>query len=118
MAAKDKIQRRLETRSSLIDQNFKGYLRLAGRDEPVDLRPVDVSRRGLGFITKTKLNPGDRIWLVINDFEIRVELAYCSSHLGIDNLFRCGLFTWDPNQDLTKIFRDMDLIDGDYSFED
>ena len=74
------------------------------------IRPLDVSRRGLGFIVREPLKPGSYYWLVIGDRQFRVEVAYCHSHLGIENLFRCGLFIREAEGDLTETCRACGLL--------
>lgn len=66
----------------------------------IPIRPLDVSRRGLGFLVREPLKQGAFFWLVIGAQKYRVEMAYCNSHLGIDNLFRCGLFLREADGDL------------------
>lgn len=67
----------------------------------VPIRPLDVSRRGLGFLVREQVRQGGFYWLVIGSQKFRVEVAYCNSHLGIDNLFRCGLFLREADGDLS-----------------
>ena len=102
---------RKENREMFFQNEFPGHL-LANDDEEVaiKLRPIDVSPRGLGFLTRTELKSGDFFWLVIQHHKIRVEVAYCHAHLGIDNLFRCGLFIREADGNLTSICRDLGLI--------
>jgi hypothetical protein len=66
----------------------------------VAIRPIDVSRRGLGFLVREQLKPGGFFWLIIGKERFRTELAYCNGHLGIDNLYRCGLFLREADGDL------------------
>lgn len=105
---------RRESRETFFRDDFPGHL-LANDDEEVaiNLRPIDVSPRGLGFLTRTELKNGDYFWLVIKQHKIRVEVAYCHPHLGIDNLFRCGLFIREAEGNLTSICRDLGLIETD-----
>ena len=76
----------------------------------VKIRPVDVSKRGLGFLARQKMDSGTFYWLQVNDSKLRIEIAYCSSHLGIDDLFRCGLFLREADGDLKDICRNADLL--------
>ena len=76
------------------------------------IRPLDVSRRGLGFIVREPLKQGGYYWLVIGNTQFRVEVAYCNTHLGIDNLFRCGLFLREAEGDLTETCRACGLLEA------
>jgi hypothetical protein len=66
------------------------------------IRPIDVSARGLGFLSKEELKGGEFFLMTMGTDQtaFRVELAYCSSHLGIDGLYRCGLFLREQEGDL------------------
>lgn len=74
------------------------------------MRPIDVSRRGFGFILGARVEMGAQYWLELGQHRLRVEVAYCESHLGIDNLFKCGVYTRDPEVDFEKIFGAMGLL--------
>jgi hypothetical protein len=94
-----------EQRVDERDGRFSGEfsLKLMPLDEVgrvIAVRPVDVSRRGLGFLAKEPLRIGSLHILMIGSQKFRVELAYCASHLGIDGLYRCGLFLRDADGSL------------------
>lgn len=118
MELKDNTRKRIDSRNELMLDKFEGFLRIGSAGETIQIRPVDVSRRGLGFISSTSIEPGKRIWLCVGSTEVRVELAYCTTHLGIENLFRCGLFTWDPEFDLTQLFRERSLFTAEEITDD
>lgn len=79
----------------------------------VSIRPVDVSRRGLGFMSREHLRQGAILWLEIDTNRFRVEVAYCNNHLGIDNLFRCGLFIREAEGDLAALCFRLGLLDAE-----
>lgn len=79
-----------------------------GRKIPI--RPIDVSRRGLGFLVREPLKVGTFFWLNVGSQRFRVELAYCNIHLGIDNLYRCGLFLREADGDLSEACRKAGLL--------
>ena len=83
----------------------------------ISIRPIDVSRRGLGFLSREKLKNGSFFWLMIGNSRFRVELAYCNNHLGIDNLFRCGLFLREADGDLSHSCRDAGLLSVEHRSE-
>ena len=96
---------RLEHRIDQRDHRFNGgfSLRLIPNDNEgkiVPVRPIDVSKRGLGFLVREQLRSGGFYFLMIGKVRFRVEIAYCDTHLGIDNLFRCGLFLREAEGDL------------------
>jgi hypothetical protein len=53
---------------------------------------------------------GAQYWLVLGDKRLRVEVAYCESHLGIENMFKCGIYTRDPEVDLERLFGSLGLL--------
>jgi len=101
---------RHETRRYRFANEFPAkLLTLDGRSLP-GLRPIDVSRRGFGFIINGSISMGAQYWLVVGDKRLKVEVAYCESHLGIDNLFKCGIYTRDPEVDLENLFGSLGLL--------
>ncbi len=99
------LAKRVEQRIDQRDGRFSGEfsLRLIPTDNEgkiVAVRPIDVSKRGLGFLVREQLKNGGFYFLLIGKFRFRIEIAYCNTHLGIDNLFRCGLFLREADGDL------------------
>lgn len=82
------------------------------------LRPIDVSRRGFGFMASHPMEPGVQMTLAVKDKVIKVEVAYCHSHLGIENMFRCGVFVRDPEENLETLFTNLGFIVGPLAIED
>ena len=92
---------RAADRDSRFSREFS--LQLLTHDQSgrvVPIRPLDVSGRGLGFMVKEHLRMGSIYTLVIGTNRFRVEVAYCNPHLGIDSLYRCGLFLRDADGNL------------------
>jgi hypothetical protein len=108
---RQKFENRREVRDSSFVGTFPGYLVPVDAElSRIEVRPIDVSRRGLGFIVSVKLEAGGFYWLILGEHKIRTEVAYCNSHLGIENLYRCGLFLREADGDLEAICRDKGLI--------
>lgn len=107
------IEARADERSEGFSLDFS-LLLVANEDESfkVPIRPLDVSRRGLGFIAKQELKSGRYFWLHIGDDRFRTELAYCTNYLGIDGLYRCGLFLREADGDLVATCRKSGLLEG------
>jgi hypothetical protein len=100
------LAKRADHRREERDSRFSGEFtcRLIPNDNEgkiIPIRPIDVSRRGLGFLVREPLKTGGFFWLEIGNGRYRVELAYCGNHLGIDNLFRAGLFLREADGDLS-----------------
>jgi len=68
------------------------------------VRGIDVSKRGIGFMTDRELQSGKHFWLELGDRKISVEIMHCESYLGIDRMFRCGAFSRDAHGDLLEYF--------------
>lgn len=101
------LAKRSDYRREDRDSRFSGEFtcRLIPNDNEgklIPIRPIDVSRRGLGFLVREQLKQGGFYWLTIGGGKYRVEVAYCNTHLGIDSLFRCGLFLREADGDLSK----------------
>jgi hypothetical protein len=90
-----------------------GNLYMVGSEVKLIPQPkiVDVSKRGLGLITKFMLNPGQRITLQVSDnISISLEVVHCSNHLGIPGLYRCGLFIRSNVESIDQILQKLELV--------
>lgn len=111
--------RLINNRRDNRDPRFSGEfsLRLIPMDNDgrrIAIRPIDVSRRGLGFLVRENMRSGTFFWLLVGDQRYRVELAYCNNHLGIDNLYRCGLFLREADGDLSEVCIKAGLLRDDH----
>ncbi len=114
MTAAVKREHRLDSRDGRFPGTF--CLQLVHKDSgnrAIPIRPVDVSKRGLGFFAKESLTIGGFYLLVISGKHYRVELAYCQNHLGIDNLYRCGLFLREADGDLHNLCDEAGLLNDE-----
>lgn len=117
-SAANAASRRTEDRDTRFSGEFN--CRLIPNDnegKKIAIRPIDVSRRGLGFLVRENLKTGGFYWLTIGNKRYRVELAYCNMHLGIENLFRCGLFLREAEGDLQESCRDAGLLSDEHRSE-
>lgn len=97
--------KRHDERSLLEEQTLEDALVCNTSGACYSIRPVDISKRGLGFLVHKHLTPG-RYQLRIKDHKFDVEVIYCNNHLGIESLFRCGLFVRNPDISLVELFED------------
>lgn len=109
----------LDKRRERRDSRFSGEYSLKliptdNKGQILPIKPIDVSKRGLGFVAKENLKSGAVYLLDINGSRLRVEIAYCSGHLGIDNLYRCGLFLRDEQGDISESCRAAGLLSEKY----
>jgi hypothetical protein len=114
MSSARQIASRNENRESQFKGDFSCFL--VSMDNPeleIAIRPLDVSPRGLGFLVRQEIPGGQFFYLRIGEVEtkLRVELAYCSSYLGIENLFRCGLFLREEQGDLKLLCIKAGILD-------
>lgn len=103
-------QKRMHLRQSTISGPLPGKLIEAATNRAIDAWPLDVSPRGLGVLVKTPLTAGGRFIFELSDRKISLEVVNCQPHLGIDNLYRAGLFVRDPDQNLQAIFIKLGLV--------
>ena len=111
------LDQRVDERSGRFGAEFS--LKLLPLDQTgkvIPVRPMDVSLRGLGFLAREALKIGSLHTLLIGDKRFRVELAYCSSHLGIEGLFRCGLFLREADGNLRLACEECGLLQKDTSY--
>jgi hypothetical protein len=111
MTATVKREHRLDAREGRFNGTFcMTLVHKESGHRSIPIRPVDVSKRGLGFFSKEPLTIGGFYLLVIAQRQYRVELAYCGNHLGIEDLFRCGLFLRESDGDLLQLCQAAGLL--------
>ena len=99
--AKQRFDKRTDERDARFSGDFSLRLVPTGNEgKTIAIRPIDVSRRGLGFLVKENMKQGTFYTLIVGNERYRVELAYCNNHLGIDGLFRAGLFLREADGNL------------------
>lgn len=103
--------KRTELKRYRVSSRASGRLVSMNGDRLINVRPTDVSKRGLGFISREFLQQGGQFWLEIDEARVRVEITHCQSHLGIDSMFQCGVFTRDPDIDLESIFARLGFLE-------
>ena len=118
IAAAQAANKRNDDRDDRFSGEFSCHLVPSDNEgRRIPIRPIDVSRRGLGFLVREPLKTGNFFWLVVGNVRFRVELAYCNIHLGIDNLYRCGLFLREADGDLSETCRKSGLLSDEFRSE-
>lgn len=114
------IPKTQDQRSEIRDDRFSGafscsLVAMLGSDRKVPIRPMDVSKRGLGFVVKEQLRVGQLFWLHMGNERYRVEVAFCGTYLGIEGLFRCGLFLREAEGDLLARCLELGLLADEHT---
>ena len=96
-------RRRLDSgvRHGLAEQ-FHGQAYLYPSGVPVRFRGLDVSRYGLGCLIIGVIHMRDVLLVNIAGTDLRFQVMWVESHLGIENHFRVGLQCLDPTIDLQQ----------------
>lgn len=103
-------QKRMFIRQSTISGPLPGRLVENGTERKIEAWPLDVSPRGLGVLIKVPLIPGARLSFFTETKTITLEVVNCQPHLGIDNLYRVGLFVRDQDENLHETFQKLGLL--------
>ncbi len=99
-----KSERRISNRRRLSGL-LPGPLFLgADRSHSLAVKPVDVSRNGLGLLLRQDLPDESSIVLVLKDREIELKVAWKRPDFGKEDMIRYGLVTTDPEVDLEQVF--------------
>ena len=79
---------------------------LEGQKELI-CRPVDVSINGMGIVVvdqKKPIDPGTEMMLILKDGPIRLQVTWGHPDFGKQDLYRYGLVTIEPEQNLEEVF--------------
>jgi hypothetical protein len=108
------IEDRRESRQNNVNDDFPGVFVASDTNQKFHGRPIDVSPRGLGIIAEISLRQGSIVVLSLGNYRIRLEVMYCNSHLGIENMFKCGLFSRENDANLQLIFTELGLVTAEH----
>lgn len=71
----------------------------------VDGKPVDVSANGMGIVISKEIDPGTAMTLVLKGgHEVPLTVAWGQPDFGKQDMFRYGLVTVNPADNLEDIF--------------
>jgi hypothetical protein len=96
-------ERRIADRRQLTGL-FPGKLLRAVDQREVMGKPVDVSRSGLGVLSAEQMDPGTELFLEIQGQRIALQIAWGQKDFGKRDLFRYGLVTVNPDDNLELLF--------------
>jgi hypothetical protein len=108
---RSQIQERNDIRHYYLGDDFPGRFVTADGKSEVNGRLVDVSRRGIGVVAKAELRYGTQVVLILGKRRIAFEVIYGASHLGIEGMYRVGMFSREVDCDLIAVFREAGLSD-------
>lgn len=81
-----------------------GRLVLGESREDVFCKPIDVSVNGIGIVLAKEIDPGTRMVLLLQDREVALQIAWGQPDFGKQDMFRYGLVTLNPDDNLEDIF--------------
>ena len=99
-------ERRLTDRRQLTGL-LPWRLVFAESQKDLQCKPVDVSINGMGIVVvdqKKQIEPGTEIHLMLKDGPVRLQVAWGHPDFGKQDLFRYGLVTLEPDQNLEALF--------------
>ena len=81
-------------------------------ERTLSVRPIDVSRDGMGVLIREELKQGSFVILRTDLEDIRLQVAWTQEDFGKQDLFRYGLVTTDSKVDLEQLFRSRGCLEG------
>ena len=96
-------EKRRERRKKLTGL-LPGKLCIAGREQFVNCRPMDVSEKGIGILSTDLLSEGMALELRTPTLTIQLLVAWGQPDFSKTNSFRYGLICKDESVDMEKIF--------------
>ena len=96
-------ERRINKRYALTGV-IPGRIQVESTNSDLNCRPIDISNGGLGLISSTNLQVGDRLVLYFRDQKIIMEVQWVQPDFAKSDAFRYGLALEDKSLDLIEIF--------------
>ena len=81
-----------------------GRLMLEQSNTELTCRPIDVSANGMGIVVSRELEPGTQVLLIMKERTIPLTIAWGSPDFGKQDMFRYGLITLNPADNLEEAF--------------
>jgi hypothetical protein len=101
MRLSDDRTRRAFARNAQVNGQIPGRLVGAESAKTLEAVVVDISRVGMGVVTKTPLAAGDSLWLLIKDRAVKLTVRHCAA---TDGAWRLGLESTLPLENLEEHF--------------
>lgn len=76
--------------------------KLDGAD--IAVKPIDVSRNGLGILVAKELEPGEELILMIPGSPLVLQIAWTQQDFSKNDQIRYGLVSVDPSRDIAAEF--------------
>ncbi len=67
-------------------------------------KPVDLSVNGLGIVLAKEIEAGTNMVLLLQNREVSLQVAWGQPDFGKQDMYRYGLVTLDPADNLEEIF--------------
>ena len=96
-------EKRLSQRRKLTGL-LPGRLTVSDTKVDIECRPVAVSAPGMGIVIAKEVAPGTELLLLTATKPVRLSVAWGQPDFGKQDMFRYGLVTLDPDDDLEEIF--------------
>lgn len=98
------IEKRKFPRLELEDITAKLFKR--ENKEEIDFCPINVSREGFSIFTSTPLAVGSQLVLSLYAKDVILEVCWCKAKEDDQAVFRCGLKTVDPKDELDILIKE------------
>ena len=111
MGAQKPKEERFFPRYITLTARFAGELFRTGKNHALDCRVMDVSRDGLGVLSKDTVAKGETIELHTLGRVIQFQVAYCIDDLISRGNYRWGLRRIGSTENLVSLFAANGFID-------
>lgn len=82
-----------------------------GSGETFKYRGIDASQHGFGCIISKYVEKGSVVVIQVGTQRLSFDVMWCESHLGIENMYRVGLTSVDPNVNVEETLNQQGFLE-------
>ena len=86
-----------------------GHTAVAG--DPFRFRGIDASHHGFGCIFSRCVEKDSTVVIGLGHHRLTFQVMWCESHLGIEDMYRVGLISMDPNVNIETILNQLGYLE-------
>lgn len=102
---------RIEPGRYFVTNLCRGLGSVSGSGETFQFRGIDASHHGFGCIISTYIEKGSSVSIQLGHQRMAFDVVWCESHLGIENMYRVGLVSQDPNVNVELLLQHLGYLE-------
>ena len=102
---------RIEPGRYFVADVCRGMGSVSGSGETFKFRGIDASHHGFGCIVSKYIEKGSAVVIQLGHHRLSFDVMWCESHLGIEDMYRVGLISRDPQVNVETLLKQLGYLE-------